>query len=60
MLVGKSSVQETMLRKQNGKKKKNSIFLNNTELWANLECNITTEPGMGVLGRKMPPISLKN
>lgn len=43
MLVGKSSVQETMLRKQKGKKKKKSISLNNRELWANLECYMTTE-----------------
>lgn len=60
MLVGKSSVQETMLRKQKGKKKKKSISLNNRELWANLECYMTTEQGMKSLGRKMPSISLKN
>lgn len=60
VVVGKPSVHEAMLRKQNGKKKKKSLSLNNIQLWANLESNITTEPGMGILRRKMPPISLKN
>lgn len=47
-------------QKTERKKEKNSISLNYTELWANLECYMTTDPGMESLGRKMHSISLKN